>query len=151
MKPWLVVSLMVCSCLAVHAQSSPGQAEALVRRAIGFARQNGAEKLCEQVNHGDGLFHADTGSETYLFVYDQEGVMRAYGFNAADHVGRHRLDVQDPDGKYYVREIVRTAKLKGRGWVDYKYANPRTGQVEPKSTYVEGFGNLIFCCGIYRK
>jgi len=151
MRLWLAVALMVCSCVSVRAQSSPGQAEALVRRAIAYARQNGTEKAIQQVNRGDGLFHASTGSEIYLFIYDPQGVMRAYGFNAADHVGQHRLDARDPDGTYWVRDIVRTARTRGSGWVEYQYVNPRTGQVQPKATYVEMYDNLIFCCGVYKK
>ena len=36
------------------------------------------------------------------------------------------------------------------GWVDYRWTNPRSGQVEPKSTYVERCGEYTIACGIYR-
>jgi len=151
MRSVRLVSWMVCACLTASAQTSPSQAEAIVHRGIGYARQYGFEKLYRQVNQGDGLFHVVKGSELFLFVYDQQGVLQAFGFNAADYVGKHRLDVRDSDGKYFVRDIVNTARTKGRGWVDYKFTNPRTGLVESKRTYVEMYEGMVFCCGIYKK
>jgi len=34
--------------------------------------------------------------------------------------------------------------------VDYHFRNPKTGQVVPKSVYVEGVEGIILGCGIYR-
>ncbi len=36
------------------------------------------------------------------------------------------------------------------GWVDYRWMNPVTRRVEPKSTYFERDGDLVYLCGIYR-
>ena len=60
------------------------------------------------------------------------------------------MDVPDVDGKLYRKEMVTLAKTKGRGWVDYKYRNPVSGKVEPKTSYLAKTGDMIIICGIYR-
>ena len=48
------------------------------------------------------------------------------------------------------KNIVEDAKVKGSGWVDYKYKNPETGKVESKTTYFQNHKGLIFCCGVFK-
>ncbi len=64
-------------------------------------------------------------------------------------IGKNLLEVTDPDGKYFRKEIQEVAKTKGKGWVDYKYTNPENKKVEPKTTYLKKAGDLIICCGVY--
>ena len=128
---------------------TPAQAERIVKSAIAYADKNGIDNLLLQTNLPHGTFHVGTGSELYLFVYDQKGVAKANGYET-NLVGTSRWDVQDADGKYQVREFIKLAKSKGSGWVDYKYSNPITRKVEHKATYVEARENLVFCCGIYK-
>ena len=152
MKTLVWTAIAALPCLTAQAQTTiPAQAEGVVKRGIAYAKANGMEKLFQQVNQSDGIFHVGKGSELFLFVYDQQGVMKAFGFNSVEFVGKHRIDVKDADGKLFVRDIVKVAQTKGNGWVDYKFTNPVTNKVEPKSTYVEMFNDLIFCCGIYKK
>jgi len=145
------IAMIALPALMASAQShTPAQAENIVKKAIAYARQNGIEKLLLQTNLPHGIFHVGSGSELYLFVYDQKGVARANGFQT-EYVGTSRLDVKDADGFYQVREFIKTAKTKGSGWVEYRFANPVTKQTERKATYVEGYENHVFCCGIYKK
>ena len=145
------MAMAALSCLAVQAQHTPAQAEAIVKRAIAYAKQNGKEKLFQQTNQADGVFHVGSGSDLYLFVYDLQGLMLAIGYNPAAYVGKNRLETKDPDGKMFVKEFITVAKTKGNGWVDYKYSNPVSGKVEPKTSYVELADGVIYCCGIYKK
>lgn len=151
MNAFVWTTTAVLSLLLAAPPTIPAQAEAIVKRGIAYAKANGMEKLFQQVNQADGVFHVGKGSELFLFVYDQQGVMKAFGFNSAEFVGKHRIDVKDADGKLFVREIVKVAQTKGSGWVDYKFTNPASNNVEPKTTYVEMHDGLIFCCGIYKK
>lgn len=150
----LFCTRLLAACLvsgAVAPAATPVQAETIVKRAIGYARQNGPEKLFQQTNQLGGLFYAGPGSELYLFVYDLKGEMKAIGYNPAALVGKNRLDLKDPDGKLFVREFIKVAKEHGHGWVDYKYSNPTSKQVEAKTSYVELADGLVYCCGIYKK
>jgi cytochrome c len=139
------------SCLTVMAQApTPVQAENLVKKAVAYAKQNGMDKLIDQTNQADGRFHAGSGSQLYIFIYDPAGVCKAIGYNTAKFVGVNRWDIKDPDGKYFLREIIATAKTKGSGWVDYKYPNPLNNKVEQKTSYVEWVDGLVVGAGIYK-
>jgi methyl-accepting chemotaxis protein len=65
-------------------------------------------------------------------------------------VNINRLESKDPDGKFFIKEIIHTAVASGSGWVDYKYSNPKTGKVEAKASYVELVDGMVVGCGIYK-
>jgi len=151
MKAGTGICLALFPFLLASAQApAPDKAEVLVKRAIGYAKQHGVEKLILQTNQANGVFHVGSGSEMYLYVYDLQGMMKANGYKT-DLVGKSRLDAKDPDGKFFVKEFISVAKAGGKGWVDYKYSNPLTGKIEPKTSYIELHEGLIFCCGTYKK
>ncbi|WP_306598641.1 cache domain-containing protein [Geothrix sp. 21YS21S-2] len=142
--------LLALTCLVANAQTSERtQAERIVQKAIAYARQDGMDKLILQTNLPHGIFHVGSGSDLYLFVYDLKGVAKANGFQS-ELVGTSRWDVKDAKGLYQVREFIKVARTKGRGWVDYHFVNPITRKVEPKATYVEAHEGFVFCCGSYR-
>ena len=145
------ISLLILPCLAASAQTPvPNKAETLVKRAIVYAAKNGTERLLQQTNQANGVFHVGAGSELYLYIYDLKGMMKANGYKT-DLVGQSRFDAKDPDGKFFVREFIKVAQGPGHGWVDYKYANPMDGKIEAKTSYIELHDGLIFCCGTYKK
>jgi signal transduction histidine kinase len=51
---------------------------------------------------------------------------------------------------YFVKERIKLANTAGKGWQDYKFTNPVTKKVEPKTMYIEKFDNYIFACGVYK-
>ena len=151
MRYMRIASMLVGSCLLAFAQSpTPAQAEKLVAGAIAYAKKNGMEKLISQTNQADGIFHVGSGSQMYIFIYDQTGVCKAIGFNTLALVGKNRIDLKDPSGKAIIVEFINTAKTKGKGWVDYKYPNPVSGKVEQKTSYLELCDGLIVGSGIYK-
>jgi signal transduction histidine kinase len=142
---------LVLPCLMAWAQvPTQAQAKALVGQAVAFAKQNGVEKLIQETNQATGRFHVAAGSELYLFVFDQAGTCRAIGSDTEALVGRNLMSARGPDGKFYIREIVRVAKTNGKGWVDYQYPNPRTGRVEHKISYVQWYKDLVLGAGVYK-
>ena len=152
MKNPAVFAAVVATCLVAGAQSpTPAQAESLVKRAVAYAKTNGIEKLIQQTNQGNGVFHVGSGGEMYLFVYDQAGVCKAIGFNSVELVGKNRMGLKDPDGKMILQEMLAVGKTKGKGWVDYKYPDPVTGKILAKTSYVETHEGLLFGCGIYKR
>lgn len=74
--------------------------------------------------------------------------MRVHG-RKRELCGSNEWEATDADGKYQKREMIDVAMRRGSGWVDYRWQNPGTGQIEPKSTYVERWGDYIVGCGIY--
>lgn len=149
MRMFLTAALVLLPALAAPAQSTPAQAETLVKRAVAYAKANGMERLIKETNQG--VFHVGSGSELYIFIYDLNGVVKAIGYNTQELVGKNRWDLKDPDGKFIIREFVSLAKAKGSGWVDYKYPNPLSGKMEQKTSYIVLADGLIVGAGTYKK
>ncbi len=137
-------------CLPMAAQdASPAETEALVKEAIAFAKANGKDAAIKEVTKPGGRFHK-YGGELYVFIYDMDGKVVGHGQGAAK-VGVNQLNAKDPDGVEYIKERIKLAKTKGKGWHNYKYVNPKDGRKEPKTSYIEVWDNLIFGAGIYKK
>ena len=143
----LAVVAVTCGALFAQVESST-KAEALVKDAIAFAKKNGKAKLLEATNLPSGSFHLKKGDSLYLFIYDLKGLCIAHGSRAM-LVGLNRFDAKDPDGKFYVREFITNAKTKGKGWTEYNYPDPKTGKVEPKTTFAMLHEDMVICAGAY--
>jgi signal transduction histidine kinase len=77
-------------------------------------------------------------------------VVKAIGFNTEALVGVNRIDLKDPDGVMFIREIIEVAQTKGKGWVDYKYPNPITNAIDQKTSYLEFYEDMIIGSGVYK-
>lgn len=75
--------------------------------------------------------------------------MLAHGAQAR-MIGKQVLQLKDADGKLFGVELQSLVKNGKTGWVDYKWPDSVTQQIEPKSTYVEPVGDLGFAVGIYK-
>jgi signal transduction histidine kinase len=142
-------AIFMVGTLAVAQTADRPKAISLVKEGIALAKASGKDALLKEVNFGSGKFHVGPGRPLYLFVYDGAGKCLAQG-STSTFVGSNRIGVKDPDGKPYIAEIIKLGKSAGKGWVDYKFLNPANGKVEPKTTYLEAFEDLVVCCGIYK-
>lgn len=127
-------------------KSTAAEATAMVQKAIAYMKEHGQEKALAEFNNPNGQF---VKNDLYIYVYDLQGKNLAHGANQK-LVGKNLLDMRDADGKLIIQEFIQTANSKGKGWVDYKWANPTTQTVEPKSGYVEKSGDVIIGSGIYK-
>jgi cytochrome c len=123
------------------------EAVALVKKAVVEIKANGQDKTFAQFNDPKGKY---VDRDLYITVYDMNGKCLAHGANAK-MIGKDLMDLKDPDGKPFVRERTELAKTKGSGWVDYKFTNPVTKKVEPKSQYFEKTDDIIVSCGFYKR
>jgi cytochrome c len=126
---------------------SKDEAVALVKKAIAFIQANGADKAYAEISNPKGQF---VDRDLYVIVYDMNGKCLAHGANVK-MVGRDLIDNKDVDGKEFVKERVELMKKQPTAWQDYKFRNPVTNQVEPKSAYLERAGDVMVGCGIYKK
>jgi signal transduction histidine kinase len=145
----LVPALAICFASSLLAQDQKAKAQALVKEAIAFEKKSGREALLKETNQGSGRFHVKSGDDLYIFVYDLKGTCLAIGFQS-QLVGVNRWAIKDPDGKYFLQDILRTGQEKGGGWVDYKYTNPKSGKIEAKTSFVESVDGMVVGCGIYK-
>ncbi len=144
----LLVAVVLCAVpFAEGLASAPTKDEVVVvvKKAVDFYKTNGREKALVELNKKDGLF---AKGEDYVDVHDLNGVCVAHPISPAK-VGLNRLDQSDSAGKFYVRELVETAKQKPSGWIEYVMKNPTTGKLENKLAYWEVHDGLIFKAGTY--
>jgi hypothetical protein len=121
------------------------QAMALVRRGIEHLRRHGPQKAFADFNDPAGGF---VDGDYYLIAFDPNCIMHVNGANPG-LVGRDHSGFKDADGKLMSLEMVRIARERGSGWVDYRWTNPKVGRVQRKSTYAELAGDYVLGCGIY--
>ena len=154
MKRFLIVVLAIGFMLTVGMNAvlaadagTKDEAVAMVKKAIEYIKANGAEKAYGEFSNPKGQF---VDRDLYITVYDMSGKCLAHGANAKQ-VGRDLIDNKDVDGKEFVKERIEMMKKQPSGWQDFKYRNPTTNQIEPKSMYIERFNDIIVACGIYKK
>jgi cytochrome c len=131
---------------AKEGNATAAEATAMVKKGVAFIKANGKEKGVAEINAKGGQF---TDRDLYLVVYGLDGVVHAHGANEK-MVGKNLIDLKDVDGKPFVKERVELAQSKGTFWQDYKFTNPVTKKIEPKSMYCEKLNDAVVCGGIYK-
>jgi signal transduction histidine kinase len=153
MKKYLIpvaIALMglfsIPQAIAADKYATAKEAEAMVSKAV---KAVSADR--------EGTFKEITGKDKkwvyldlYAVVYDMNGKCLAHGQNEKQ-VGKDLIDLADADGKEFVKERVALAKSKGKFWQDYKFTDPVTKKVLPKSAYCEAAGDVIVCAGVYKR
>lgn len=126
--------------------ASAKEAEAMVKKGVAFVKANGKDKGYAEITSKQGQFK---DRDLYLVVYGLDGKVWAHGANEK-MVGRVLIDLKDVDGKEFVRERTELGKAKASFWQDYKFTNPVSKKVEPKSMYCERLDDTVLCGGIYK-
>ncbi len=155
MKKFLVfasLTMFFCiGCLSNIAnaaeQGTKDEAVAMVKKAVEFIKANGNDKAFEEITNPKGKF---VDRDLYVVVYDMNAKCLAHG-QKASMVGKELIDFKDTDGKEFYKERVEMMKKQTSGWQDYKFMNPVSKEIEPKSMYLERTGDLIVGCGVYSK
>lgn len=98
--------------------------------------------------HVEGPFRY---GEIYVNVIDGNGTWLIYPPNPK-HEGKSVFNVRDADGKFLVQNIIRTARDRGEGWVEYRWLNPVSNRIEPKLSYVKQVPgkDMVVYVGMYR-
>jgi cytochrome c len=142
----VLCSFLVAGLVMPLQAETKAEAEAMVKKAIVFAKAQGKDKALAEISKPGGSF---TKGALYVFVYDLQGKVKAHGQNPK-LVDKDMLEAKDPDGVFYVKERIALVKAKGKGWQDYKFNNPTSNKIEAKTAYVELYEDLIFGCGVYK-
>ena len=122
------------------------EAVAMVKKAVAFIGQQGADKAYAEITNKGGQF---TDRDLYVVVYGLDGKVLAHGGNAK-LVGKEMIDATDVDGKAFVKERVELAKKQADFWQDYKFVNPVSKKIEPKQMYCQRVGETAVCGGVYK-
>ncbi len=144
----LAAAVLACGTLSHAAQggATPEQATAMVKKGIAFIKTSGAEKGYAEITSKTSQFKFE---DLYLVVYGLDGMVHAHGANEK-MVGRNLIELKDVDGKAFVKERVELGKAQVSFWQDYKFTNPESKKIEPKSMYCERLEQTVVCGGIYK-
>ena len=151
MKTLTLISASLTLALVVgsaHASKDAGteDAIAMVKKGVTFIKASGKDKAYAEISNKQGQF---IDRDLYLVVYGLDGTVRAHGANEK-MIGKNLIELKDIDGKPFVKERVELAQAKGTFWQDYKFTNPVTKKIEPKSMYCEKLEDAVVCGGIYK-
>lgn len=129
-------------------KGTAAEATAMVDKAIAYIKKNGREKAFAEFNNPKGQF---TDRDLYVVVYSMTGKVLSHGANAK-MIGRDVIELRDVDGKFFVKERVEMMSKgpNAKGWQDYKFMNPVSRQIEPKSMFIQRYEDMIVGCGIYK-
>jgi cytochrome c len=146
----IIVAVILCLFVAVSVfaqqRGTTAEAKKMVEEAIAYIKANGQQKAFAEISNPNGRF---VDRDLYITVFDMNGTCLAHGA-IPEVIGKNRLDNKDPDGKFFIKERIEAAKTKGSGWQDYKFLDPLTKKVEPKTFYFERYNDLVVGCGAYQ-
>jgi signal transduction histidine kinase len=142
----MTAAALVAGPVSAAENATAKEAEAMVKKGIVYIKANGKDKGYAEVTSKQSQFK---DRDLYLVVYQLDRKVLAHGANEK-MVGRVLIDLKDVDGKEFVRERVELGKAKPSFWQDYKFTNPVSKKVEPKTAYCERLEDTVVCGGIYK-
>lgn len=126
-------------------QGTAEEAMVLVDRAIEHRNRCGRDAFVRELTEPAKGFH---DRDMYVFALDRQGVYRAFG-GKPEKVGSRVQDIAGVDGQALLENIVAQAEVEP-GWVEYDIANPVTGAIQGKMSYVVKVDDLYVGCGVYK-
>lgn len=146
----LLVAAMVMvfgAAFTAHAATFD-EAKALAVKAAKYVEANGKEKGIAEIGNPKGQF---VKGDLYVVIQDTNGVNLASPMQPV-LVGKNCLELKDPNGKYFIKEMIEIIKTKGSGWSTYAWVNPATKKVQEKKVWVQKVeGTDIYTlCGLFQ-
>lgn len=144
---WMMSMVSMGLAHAADGGASKDDAIAMVKKGVSQIKAQGADKTYAAIIDKENKDFHDR--DLYLVVYGLDGTVKAHGANTK-MVGKNLIDLKDIDGKPFVKERVEMAQKQASFWQDYKFTNPETKKIEPKSMYCERLEQTVVCGGIYK-
>ncbi len=141
--------VMVVWLPGVQAEEYHGTAEEaqiMVGQAVAYFDEVGARKAFTKFSDDPAPMFLK--GDLYVFVIDGNGTIVAHGVDPS-LIGRDATQLEDVDGKKFGQEMLSEASMDGT-WVDYKWKDPLTDAIEPKSSWVVLHDGYVFGVGIYK-
>lgn len=126
-------------------QGSAEEAVALVERAVAHRQRTTKDAFVRDVTDPSKGFY---DRDMYVFLLDDDGTYVAFGGNPSK-VGTRVQDIPGIDGHGLLQSIFNQANYEP-GWVEYDIANPTTGKVQTKMSFVQKVDALYVGCGVYK-
>jgi cytochrome c len=118
----------------------------LLNRAVLFLNKNGQDKAFAAFNDHKGNF---VNQEYYVFVVEDNGILRASGGEPGWQIGLDVKDLHDAAGKNFIGDMLELAKSKDNGTVEYRWLNRFNNHIEVKTSQFRKVGKYLVCVGYY--
>ncbi|MFN6995035.1 MAG: cache domain-containing protein [Aquincola tertiaricarbonis] len=144
----IVLAAVLTMSLTVNAadRGTKAEAKAMAQKAAALFKEKGKDAFAV-LNDKQGPF---VDRDLYVAALDVSGTVVAHGANEK-LVGKSLAQLKDADGKPFVQEIMAAVSANKPGWVDYRWVNAVSKEIEAKSSYVEVQGGHGFMVGAYSK
>jgi cytochrome c len=143
----LVLAILAAPALAAQPESAPtpGDAKAMLAKAVDFYQANGREKALKAFNSKQPPF-ADRG--LYVFCIGPNHRLVADG-EFPEFVGQSADIMKDASGKPLGDAFWDIAKRDGRGELHYLFLDPLTQKMKPKVSFFAQAGQDVCGVGTY--
>lgn len=141
----LTVILLAPTTLYADERATPEQAQALVAKAIALYDDAGREATFVAIEDPNGEF---IDHDLYIFVFGPNRTIVAHGGDK-DLFGTPADTLKDIDGVPFGTMFMDEATASGH-WVNYKWVDPVTRAVHPKTSWVVRHDGYIFGAGVYQ-
>lgn len=122
------------------------EARALVAKAIALYDTAGPDPAFAAIQDpAGGLVDRDL----YVFVYGPERKIVAHGSDPT-LVGIAADTLRDVDGVAFATRFMDDSTEQG-SWMDYKWRDPVTGEVLPKTSWIVRHDGYVFGAGVYKE
>jgi signal transduction histidine kinase len=145
---YLLIALLCAFTGPLRAADLGSREEAvvMVHKAVAMLADSGREKTIAEANNPKGRF---VDRDLYVVIHDLQGRVLANPV-LPRMVGVDLSGVKDVDGKMFIKERLEMLKSASSGWIDFKWPNSVTKQIEKRSVYFERAGDLVVTCGILK-
>ena len=123
------------------------EAQDMVARAIAYYDEMGAAAAFAKFNKNPAPEFLDR--DLYIFVGGRDDGMVAHAVNPS-LLGVKYSSFVDADGRRFGEEMRNVVTPDGV-WIDYRFKNPATGEIERKSSWAVSHDGYIFGVGIYKR
>ena len=127
-------------------QGTADEAKGLVEKALALVRQQGLASARAALEDAQGPF---LDRDLYIFGMHRDGHFICYGANPSV-TGQPVTALPGLDGAKLLRDAFALVP-GGGGWVSYSIADPQTGMVRAKQSYVLPLDeHVVLGCGVYQ-
>ncbi|MHA4867950.1 cache domain-containing protein [Duganella sp. PWIR1] len=143
----LALACILAGPLRAADLGSQEEAVAMVHKAVAMLAESGKDKTIAEANNPKGRF---VDRDLYVVIHDLHGKVLANPV-LPRMVGVDLSGVKDVDGKMFIKERLDMLKTATSGWIDFKWPNSVTKNIEKRSVYFERAGDLVITCGILKQ
>jgi methyl-accepting chemotaxis protein len=105
------------------------------------AFHNQVQKIFEKIRYNEN---------DYFFAYGEDGTAKAHG-TKSNMLGKNFIEVQDPNGKFYVKEFLKFINTDNGGYVSYQFEKVKGAKPIDKISYIRYYKplNWVIGSGVY--